>query len=77
MRGLAVTVTTTDVLKTRAFCRFKNGEDFENRETLKHRAYVLEIEGLSKTAVTEMTRFLGSSTIQVVCISASFATRLG
>ena len=53
MRGLAVTVTTTDVLKTRAFCRFKNGEDFENRETLKHRAYVLEIEGLSKTAGCE------------------------
>ena len=59
------------------FADSKNEVGFENREALKHRAYVLEIEGLSKTAVTEMTRFLGSSTIQVVCISASFATRLG
>lgn len=46
-------MTTADVLKTHAFCRFKNGEGFENREALKHRAYVLEIEGLSKTVGCE------------------------
>ena len=60
MRGLAVTVTTTDVLKTRAFCRFKNGEGFENREALKHRAYVLEIEGLSKTVARDFVTGLAS-----------------
>ena len=55
----------------------KTTEVYENAEACKVRGQVLAICSLSKTAVTEMTRFLGSSTIQVVCISASFATRLG
>jgi hypothetical protein len=48
------------------FADSKNEAGFENREALKHRAYVLEIEGLSKTARCE--RGIGLLSYIIFCI---------